>query len=210
MTFRWRLAQFFEIRWWRQYLAHKDPQDYLDWKRTYWHRFLDTCDVHPKSGSRVLDAGCGPAGIFTILDNCETDAVDPLLGAYEKQLPHFKRADYPRVQFFTETLERFEGRGAYDFVFCLNAINHVADLPRSLDRLAGLTAKGGTLVLSVDAHRYGFLKRLFRLFPGDILHPHQYDLEEYRQMLTARGYTVQRSILLQQDWIFDYQVLVAE
>ncbi|TAG67413.1 MAG: gfo/Idh/MocA family oxidoreductase [Runella slithyformis] len=40
MNLRWRVAQFFEIRWWRSYLRTKDKTRYYDWKRAYWRDFL--------------------------------------------------------------------------------------------------------------------------------------------------------------------------
>jgi len=208
MFLRWRLAQFFEIRWWQRYFAGRDTQTYLDWKRAYWRDFLDKSGIELKPGAFVLDAGCGPAGIFMILDDCRVDAVDPLLDRYEQKLPHFQRADYPNVRFFNEPLETFNRENQYDAVFCLNAINHVADLDLSLDHLAALTKPGGTLAVSIDAHNYQWVKKLFRLFPGDVLHPHQYDLEEYKEMLRKRGGRVVREVLVKREGVFSYWLLV--
>jgi 2-polyprenyl-6-hydroxyphenyl methylase/3-demethylubiquinone-9 3-methyltransferase len=158
----------------------------------------------------VLDAGCGPAGIFLLPEGAATDAFDPLLEEYERLLPHFCRSDFPRVRFFQATLEDFASdRPYYDLVFCLNAINHVADIGRSMDRLVTLTRPGGRLVISVDAHNHGWLKWLFRRFPGDLLHPHQYDLSEYTAMLTGRGCSVERVVVHKREWIFSYCVVVA-
>lgn len=207
---RWRIAQFFELRWWKRYLANKDKQAYLDWKRAYWQRFLGLSGIEIAPNARVLDAGCGPAGIFTILQAREVHALDPLLDHYEAELPHFHRADYPQVRFFNQPLENFTPAGeGYDVVFCLNAINHVADLEAAFDRLVALTRPGGTLAVSVDAHNYWLLKRIFRLVPGDILHPHQFDLMEYESMLTRRGLRVERTVLVKKELIFNYFLLVA-
>ena len=208
MTFRWRIAQFFEIRWWRRYLHARDPKEYLDWKRAYWRNFLLKSGIEFDSGARILDAGCGPAGIFTILENHTVDALDPLLIEYERKLPHFKRADFPNIRFFCQPLETFSIDFQYDAVFCLNAINHVAELDVCLDRLAALTNPGSVLALSVDAHNYGWLKRLFRLFPGDVLHPQQFDLREYREMLRERGFEVEREVLVKRERVFGYWLLV--
>jgi 2-polyprenyl-6-hydroxyphenyl methylase/3-demethylubiquinone-9 3-methyltransferase len=158
----------------------------------------------------VLDAGCGPAGIFTIFERQTVDALDSLLHQYEKSLPHFRRSDWPQVRFFNEALENFFPEKKYDFVFCLNALNHVADLPRCLDRLAALTKPGGTLAVSIDAHRFSLAKRLFRLVPADILHPHQFDLEEYRAMLAARDFEIKKAILLKKGVIFNYYLLLGK
>lgn len=209
MNPRWHIAQFFEIRWWRRYLKHRDKSGYLNWKRGYWLDFLQKSDLQLPPGARVLDAGCGPAGIFMILEEQHVDALDPLLNQYEKSLPHFRRGDYPQVHFVDAPLESFFPDDNYDFVFCLNAINHVADLPRCLDRLAALTRPGGSLALSVDAHNHALLKHLFRLAPADILHPHQHDLSEYRDMLGDRGFQVTDAILIKKEAIFNYHLLLA-
>ena len=209
MNLRWRVAQFFEIRWWRRYLSRVDKADYLAWKRWYWQDFLQKSGLVLFPCAKVLDAGCGPAGIFTILEQQTVDAVDPLLHRYEKSLPHFRRSDYPQVRFFNAPLENFSPGKTYDFVFCLNAINHVADMQQCFDRLATLTKPRGTLAVSIDAHNFVWLKRLFRLMPADILHPHQYDLAEYRAMIAGRGFEVGNGILIKKGAIFDYYLLVA-
>jgi trans-aconitate methyltransferase len=209
MNFRWRVAQFFEIRWWRSYLRTKDKTRYYDWKRAYWRDFLQKSGIEPPKKCRVLDAGCGPAGIFTILETDHIDALDPLLGRYEQYLTQFRRADWPHVYFVQNTLEAYTPTAPYDLIFCLNVINHVESLPASLDRLVAWLAPDGTLALSIDAHNWPLLKHAFRLLPGDILHPHQHDLTEYTRMLTERGLVVERSIRIKHEFIFDYHLLVA-
>ncbi len=210
MNQRWRVAQFFEIRWWQRYLARRDKAEYLKWKRQYWQDFLQKNGLEISPNATVLDAGCGPAGIFTILENQAVDALDPLLDEYEKTLPHFRRSDWPQVRFFNTPLEFFFPEKKYDVVFCLNALNHFADLSLSLNRLTELTKSGGTLAVSVDAHNHVSLKKLFRLAPADILHPHQFDLAEYRAMLTGRGFQIQKESLLKKEAIFNYYLLVAK
>lgn len=210
MTFRWKLAQFFEIRWWHHYLRNKDVSTYLDWKKAYWRDFLKHAGMEVPLGACVLDAGCGPAGIFMVLDGRQVEALDPLLGQYERELAHFKRTDYPNVRFVESPLESFEPPKLYDWVFCLNAINHVADLKRCFDRLAALTAPGGTIAISVDAHNYPWLKHLFRAIPGDVLHPHQYDLKEYESLLDNKECRIVRTLCLKKEMIFGYYLLVAQ
>jgi 2-polyprenyl-3-methyl-5-hydroxy-6-metoxy-1,4-benzoquinol methylase len=208
---KWKIAQGFEIRWWRNYLKKKDPAEYAVWKRAYWQKYLSRLASHVtlNAGDRILDAGCGPAGIFMVLESYGPDAFDPLLDEYEK-LPHFKRSMYPTVGFSVDTLEGYRPEAAYDAVFCMNAINHVDDLAASYDALAAATKPGGTLVVTTDAHKSGFFKFLFRLIPGDILHPHQYDEAEYTAMLTQRGFTVVDSQKMESDFFFFRVMQVAK
>lgn len=210
MTLRWKIAQALEIRWWRNYLKNKEASDYLIAKKAYWQRVLTTLQLNIKSGEKILDAGCGPAGIFMILDECEVDAVDPLLNKYEENLPHFKKSNYPFVQFYNQPLENFIINKSYNKVFCLNAINHVADLDKSLDKIAAATPTFGQLILSIDVHKYSLLKYIFRAIPGDVLHPQQHDLQDYIKMLEERGCNIVKKVNLKPGRIFDYYILVVE
>ncbi|MBK7873578.1 MAG: methyltransferase domain-containing protein [Saprospiraceae bacterium] len=188
-------------------MQHKDKSEYLAAKKAYWQRFLKTLqiDIHPNE--RILDAGCGPAGIFIILNEYSVDAIDPLLDYYER-LPHFNKRDYPNVQFYNKSLERVDNQGYYNIIFCLNAINHVADLSKSLDNLVGMLASNGRLIISIDVHKNNFLKHIFRLIPGDILHPHQHGVADYLQMLEQRGCKIEKTICLKQGRIFDYYAII--
>ncbi len=206
---RWKIAQAAEIRWWQNYLNKKPKADYLDWKSKYWQNLLTQIGVAPASDEKILDVGCGPAGIFMVLKG-EVDAVDPLLDSYAEKLDHFDASAYPHVQFHALPFEQYETTERYDTLFCLNAINHVADLSLCFDKLVGLVKPGGKLVVSIDAHNFSFFKHVFRLLPGDILHPHQYDLKEYQKMLTTRNCQLKKSVLFDQHFLFNYYVLVAQ
>ncbi len=210
MKLRWKIAQAAEIKWWQNYLKNKPKADYLQWKKDYWRDLVAKTGIQLKPNDRVMDAGCGPAGVFMVLEDQKVDALDPLLEQYEQKLAHFDRQAYPNVDFFAQPLEDFSATEEYDTLFCLNAINHVSDLEACFDKLVKATKTGGNLVVSIDAHNYSFFKHTFRLLPGDILHPHQYDLDEYQKMLINRGCTVSKSLLFKKEFFFDYYVLVAQ
>jgi 2-polyprenyl-6-hydroxyphenyl methylase/3-demethylubiquinone-9 3-methyltransferase len=135
-------------------------------------------------------------------------AIDPLLEAYT-QLPHFKPEEFPNSQFIATDIEHFKSDKKFDIIFCLNAINHVADIQKAYDVLCGLLKPQGILVISIDAHNSAWLKQIFRALPGDALHPHQYDLKEYEQFLNARGLKVLKTLLKDKGYIFNYYVQVA-
>jgi 2-polyprenyl-6-hydroxyphenyl methylase/3-demethylubiquinone-9 3-methyltransferase len=211
-SLKWKLAQGLEIRWWENYLKGKEVSAYLEWKQNYWLEFLSSIqfDRTELAGKRVLDAGCGPAGIFMALPESEVTAVDPLLDQYQEKLEHFRREAYPQVRFNTSSLEHFKSDRSFDAIFCLNAINHVANLDLAMDNLFRYAAPDSKLVLSIDCHRFSALKYLFRLLPGDALHPHQLDLNDYRTMVQSRGGRIIREVLSKPGRIFDYSVLVIE
>ncbi len=211
-TPKWKLAQNSEIHWWQNYLKRKDKGNYLNWKKNYWHEILDSVRkyISLEDGDNVLDAGCGPAGIFIILDNYKVDAEDPLLDRYNKKLTHFKKSDYPKVNFYPVAIENFNPQKKYQCVFCMNAINHVSDLKAAFDKLVDLTQDNGNLLISIDSHNHSFFKHLFRLIPADILHPHQYDLKEYENMLTSRNCTLIPSKVIKKRFLFNHCLLIAK
>jgi 2-polyprenyl-6-hydroxyphenyl methylase/3-demethylubiquinone-9 3-methyltransferase len=209
---RWRIAQWFELRWWHSYFRGKDKTNYYRWKRQYWNNLItQIADVLPLAAAHsIADLGCGPAGIFTIFEGKEVTALDPLLDSYATTLPFFDRADFPYTTFLNLPLEDYQPTTPHHITFCMNAINHVADIDRAYDSLINATQQGGYVVVSIDAHNHSFFKLLFRLLPGDILHPHQYDLAEYEHFLTHRHCTLLKTILIKKEFFFSHYVQVAK
>ena len=212
MRLRWKAAQFVEVLWWRVYLRRKDKAEYLRKKRIYWQKQLDDCAsvFTIKPGDKVIDMGCGPAGIYIMFPDAGVVAVDPLLDKYEETLPLFSRADYPGVHFITSPMETFTTTDRFDYVFCMNAINHVNDIQAGFTKLASLANDKGTIIVSIDAHKDQLMKGIFRIGPGDILHPHQYDMEEYKAFLVKEGFKVVKAILLEPGKVFDHYILIAQ
>ncbi len=210
-TKRWRIAQYFEIRWWKRYLRHKTPEDYLASKKKYWHTCLDELEtrIEVTPAAKILDVGAGPAGIFIIWDNHKIDAIDPLFDEYEKHLPHFSKKRYKNVSFHTMAFEQFSTETKYDLIFCLNAINHFIDAESSLQKLAALAAPGGILVLSVDTHSKLFFRPFFRLLPIDILHPHQFSLDEFISRLNKlAGFEISEVSLSKKGFFFNLNTII--
>lgn len=210
MELKWKLAQAAEIRWWDKYLKTRDKEEYYQWKKSYWNDFISNLKLDlTVPGQTILDAGCGPAGIFTALQNQRVYAVDPLLDKYSAKLKQFDPSEYPNVTFVNSTLERFKTAENFDVAFCLNCINHVKSIPSSLANIFNLLKPGGELVLSTDAHNYGLLKFFFQIVPGDLLHPHQYGIEEYNRFVRNAGFQIRKTQMIKSDKIFSYWVIQA-
>lgn len=212
MRLRWRLAQFFEIIWWRFYLRGKDKQDYLHKKKIYWHQLLQQCEDVFRIGEQntILDMGCGPSGMYIIFPQNDITAVDPLLDKYEADLPLFSKVDYPNVAFIQSPIEQFVPAKKFDYVFCMNAINHVSNIAKGFEVLASCGAEKGKIIVTIDAHNNTFMKAIFRIGPGDVLHPHQYDLQEYTGFLEQVGYKVIKTICQSRGFVFSHYILIAE
>ena len=210
-SLRWRVAQFLERRWWQRYLRGKSPEEYLDDKKAYWRRTLAELEWETVAGRRVLDAGCGPAGVFIHVREAEkVTALDPLLDEYEADLAIFRRSDYPDVDFLTQPLEiPFGGAEPFAAIYCFNAINHVSDWDAALDALTRHATTGTRLLLTSDVHRSKILLPIFQALPGDVLHPQQHGPEAYRAALKGRGWRIEREVVLRREAIFEYTAWVA-
>ena len=207
---KWLLAQWLEIKWWKNYLRRQNVATYLRNKKAYWQRILRQLQLEIPSNASILDAGCGPAGIFTVLNQQSVYAIDPLLDKYTVELQHFDPSWYPQVRFYQERLEDLNLHEVFDFVFCLNAINHVDDIELALKKLVAASRRGAKIIISTDAHKSKRLMKLFQLIPGDVLHPHQFDLEKYQELFKKQGITIHTSIRLKQGRIFDYWIFIGE
>ena len=210
MSLKWKLAQAVEVKWWNNYLRNKDKSSYYSWKKDYWNGFLEDIGFDlPTQSNRIMDAGSGPAGIFTILEEHDVVAVDPLLDQYQDQLGQFDRNDYDYVQFINSTIERIHMDQQFDTIFCLNCINHVNSVQSSLRNLFNALKPGGKLILSTDAHNSNILKSIFQVIPGDILHPHQYNINEYQNFVNNAGFQISSSKKIKSEPIFGYWVIQA-
>jgi len=211
-TWKWKLAQTLEYKWWQNYLKNKDTDEYISWKCLYWNKLLHSISKYidtPLEGKYIMDAGCGPAGVFMVLKGNYVTAIDPLLDKY-KALQHFKPEKCTWVDFRNVAIEGIIEENKYDYIFCLNAINHVNDLERCYDNLVKALKPNGYLVVSIDAHRSNIVKKIFQFLPGDVLHPVQLNLSEYNEKLTHRGLTIVKDILYKREAIFDYYITIAQ
>lgn len=206
MSFKWKLAQFLEVRWWKNYQRSLNSE-YLGSKKEYWEKILSSCDMEKPENQNVLDVGCGPSGIFTILENNQVDCVDPLIEKYEESIHFFSTKNYPNKSFSCIAFEDFKLPKEYDFVFCLNAINHFRDISVSVEKLYQSLKVGGELLVGIDGHRHGFLKRIFRTIHMDLLHPVQMSLEEYEELFRKQGFETLKTVEYTSGNIFNYYLL---
>ncbi len=213
---RWRIAQHVEQYWWRRYLHGKDWPTYHKWKCDYWQSLLNQAtkllpeldSLLSNKSMPVLDAGCGPAGVYMVLNAHPVTAIDPLIETYAYWLEHFDTSVFPWVDFRNIPLEQFKCREPFELVFCMNALNHVADIELATEKLVAATSQNGVIVMTLDAHNYSVFQKLFRLIPGDILHPHQYTLNGYVNLFNYYGLQLQGNHTLSKGRLFNHELLV--
>ncbi len=212
LSLRWTIAQWFELRWWKNYLKNKDNSDYINYKTNYWIDLLEQVseiDVN-ETNKDILEIGCGPSGIFMVFKNSKIDAIDPLIEKYEKELKVFSKKLYPNVNFYALPFEEFSNSKQYDIIFCMNTINHVSNIETTLNKIVNMLKPEGYIVETIDAHNHKFLKYLFRTLSIDILHPHQYDLKEYIDMLVNKNCKIIDVIRIKKHFIFSHYMIVAK
>lgn len=208
---KWQIAQKLEYKWWQIYLRKKDPNEYLEVKKKYWRKLLYMLSeyVQYDESSMILDAGCGPAGIFLVFQKNQVVALDPLLDKY-KVLPHFQPECYPKTRFVNSSIELIDEKEKYEIIFCMNAINHVNNIDLCCKNLLKALKPGGSIIISTDAHKNNFLKKIFQLIPGDMLHPIQLNIKEYEALYAKNGMKLQKNILYKEGNIFDYYITVCQ
>ena len=202
---KWNFAQSLEKRWWQKYLQDKDPIQYLNWKKAYWKDLFGRAGIDiSRLGAPVLDIGCGPAGVFMILDPFEVVAVDPLLEFYQAELPIFTPEAYPWVHFVAKDFESWDMSRSFQTITCFNAINHFHDPDLTLKRIAHFAQKGATILISIDTHKHSVFKFLFRCLPIDALHPHQWDNADCLNKFKTAGLRVVNQHRLKGNFLFHY------
>lgn len=213
MLLRWKIAQWFELQWWKRYLSGKSKEEYIAWKTNYWLQLMRTLELEKviETASTIIDFGCGPFGLPLANQQWQKQltAVDPLLDEYATTIPFFNKQDYSGTYFIAQSMEDFYSFEKFNLVFCMNAINHVHSMDKAFDVVVGSAQQNSNIVVSIDAHNFSFFKFLFRLIPGDILHPHQYDLKEYCRFLESRNCVIEKAICIKQEFFFNHYVLVA-
>ena len=113
------------------------------------------------------------------------------------------------MSFISKAFEDFKTDKRFDIVFCLNAVNHFRDFRYSIEKLQGFLKKDGIMILSIDVHRFSFFKYLFRLIPGDALHPHQHSRVDYIGLMkTLSNIEYVSHETLNNGHIFNYEVLI--
>ncbi len=211
-SYKWKLAQRLEFLWWKKYLQNKNFFEYLEWKKSYWIKFLHTIQLSElilvKDSIIIADLGSGPAGIFTVLPENTCVAVDPLMNSYLTK-GWIAQENYPKTEFIHERLEELELSVKPNIIFCLNCINHVRDIEACLTKLYDLCNSDGVVVVSTDVHTKKFFKYLFQIIPiADPLHPYQLNDLDYVHLFSLHGFTVESNVLLEKHSIFDYRVYV--
>jgi SAM-dependent methyltransferase len=136
-----------ELDFWR-----RNPQ-YLNDDRREWV-YVDFAGIPREwyAGKRLLDLGCGPrATLRWAADAARRVGLDPLADEYVTELG----ADASAMEFVAGVAEQMPfDDGAFDWVGCVNALDHFDDPEAAIAELARVLVPGGLVVLVTDVgHR---------------------------------------------------------
>jgi ubiquinone/menaquinone biosynthesis C-methylase UbiE len=99
------------------------------------------------AGRKVLDIGCGPRGSLEWADGAaQRVGLDPLVNDYLKLGATKHKMEYAAAP--SENIPF--GRGHFDIVTCLNALDHVDDFQKTVSEIKRVTKPGGLFLLSVE------------------------------------------------------------
>ncbi len=136
----------------------------------YWSNVLDMMPFKIKPDNRILDIGCGPAGILQAIKHGIKRGIDPLMEEYQSNfsLPS-------DCQWISSKIEDYQDDEKFDIIFVWNSLDHVDDLHKAVQSIKRLLSKDGYLVISVWCHTTRIFEYYFKAFNRyiDKFHPHQ-------------------------------------
>ena len=138
-----------------------------------------------KEGDFVLDACCGTGyGVRILTDFTKASFVygfDASREAIELGRRHFNS------ELFLNSFEDFETTGPYDVITCFEAIEHILEPEKLIEKLASWLAPGGKLIISTPNE--AMMPWSKSRFPEHIQH---FTFNQLRDMLRAVGFTTFR------------------
>ena len=63
-TWKWKIAQTLEYKWWQNYLKNKDTEEYISWKCLYWNKLLQAISEYTEISRKTPILKNRPDGRF--------------------------------------------------------------------------------------------------------------------------------------------------
>ncbi|MBI4428789.1 MAG: class I SAM-dependent methyltransferase, partial [Ignavibacteriales bacterium] len=175
MTTVWKTAQEEELHCWSINREKLRRSDYLEIKKLYWQRLLSKIGILHVLGTdaRILEVGCGPAGVFLLLPresrNDQYYVLDPLLARYKEMFPDY----FGRCVEVDSALEtwRFQPDLRFDLILAINCIDHSLDIEKFLAQVRTLLSESGRAIVAVNTHQRRWTARLWKRFQK-VIEPH--------------------------------------
>ncbi len=141
-----------------------DPQQY-DKEVIYWERERETQSpwmnfykqyILPSAedikDAKILDIGSGTGWL---LEEVRSKGATKVIGIEPSESNvQIARKQYPNVQTLLSSLEDYKDTDTYDYIFALMSFLHIADVPRSMKKVASLLSHKGSLRMIVPDFDY--------------------------------------------------------
>jgi ubiquinone/menaquinone biosynthesis C-methylase UbiE len=166
--------------------AGKKKRGFLELKRKkLFSEVLESVELNFSyfKNKELLDVGCGFQGIINFIDSAKKRVgLDPLIEEFSEKLKTEKCIEF--VQGVGEKMP-FESN-SFDFVFCLNVLNHTAHPEEVLKEISRVLKPCGELLLWVHTFHplVSFFNPLIALL--DAPHPHHFSSKKIKQMLSKK------------------------
>jgi 2-polyprenyl-3-methyl-5-hydroxy-6-metoxy-1,4-benzoquinol methylase len=155
------------------------------------------------AGKRILDVGCGPRGSLEWAKDAEERVgLDPLVAQYR-----LLGIDRHSMTYVNAPAEQMPLSDAYfDIISCLNALDHVEDVEKTIEEITRVAAPGAALLLLTDVNHeptitepQTFSWDVLSLFRGwQIVDLHQYERDPvgvYESLKAAKPYDLENPAL---------------
>lgn len=137
-----------ELLFWKNDIAKYPGEDYGAIRASNYIRLLESWPEMANIEGRGLDLGCGPVSMF---ENSGLDmyACDPLMEQYQ-QLYHIEKPNVKYVLGHKDDGSLPFINGFFDFVVCVNVIDHTPHHKKLLTEIARVLRSDGWLYLMVN------------------------------------------------------------
>ncbi len=195
----WLEAQVEELDWWKWFFTDhlgmfKTRQEMVAYRYCEGRYMLLKVGIprKPSDGIQlsgdVLDLGCGAISIFEKRRGIEVLAIDPLLKPMllAPSLKSFVRLGRVETCVYRSwSIENVLDR-QFDYVWCYNMLDHVADWRETLWHCHRVLRSGGVLLLGTDVRKNHFQDEKDKMY-----HVSVFSREQLFQQLKDLGFTIE-------------------
>lgn len=142
----------------------------------YMHRVREILEQQASAGQRVLDM---PAGSGKFADSLKTLGLEVTCGDINQERPEFVYTDMDKPLPFAD--------GSFDWVICMEGIEHVLNPAQLVQELCRITAPGGRVIVTTP-NIHNFYTRLMFLFTGVFYMFEPENTQHPRGKLVDRGH----------------------
>jgi SAM-dependent methyltransferase len=187
---RWQLAQNYEKNWWSDrrndisftYLKHYAEELVLETKD-----YITITDT-----TRILEIGCGPAGILTFLPSRNRYAIDPLEDHFSS-IENFVSNRDKSIQYKKAMGEDLPYEDLFfDFIIMDNVLDHSESPEKVIEEMHRVLKQGGIVYFRQNTyHLWGkFIRELLEKAKIDKGHPHTFLKSYLERQLSGKEFVV--------------------